>query len=84
MNLDDGRQNRILFLISKKDRLIRIETSKDVWDLLTNEKCSHIIKEIIAPKLKDEQYFEGIRLGLVAMINELENTGAQPAAVADR
>ena len=84
MSLDNGKQQRILLLIAQKDRKLRIHTSRDVWDLLTDDACFQIINKIITPKFKKEEYFKGIQQGLVAMINELHNTGAQPAAVADR
>lgn len=69
---ENEKRDRILLLIAVKDRKLRIETSRDVWDLLTDDECRHIIKNVIAPEFKKERFYAGINSGLIALINELK------------
>ena len=69
---ENEKKDRILLLISVKDRKMRIETSKDVWGALTDTECAHIIKDVIAPEFKKNRYSDGINAGLLAIINELK------------
>ena len=73
-SLENEKIDRILLLISLKDRKLRIETSKSVWDLLTDDECRYIIKNVIAPNFKVEQYYKGINAGLSAIIDELKKS----------
>ena len=71
-SFENEKKDRIILLISLKDRELRIETSESVWDILTDKECESIIKNDIAPNFKNKQYFKGIKAGLTAIIDELK------------
>ena len=55
-NVDDG----VLLIIAKDDHAIRIEVGKGLEGSLTDVTASRIIREIIVPKFRAGQFFEGI------------------------
>ena len=66
------RNDRILVVVALKDRKLRIETSREVWELLTDEECATIIQEQFIPQFREGNYYQGIHDGIVAMISQLE------------
>lgn len=52
--------NGVLILISKNDRKLRIEVGNGLEHVLTDAKCSRVIRNILVPKFKTEDYFEGV------------------------
>ena len=71
-SFEHEKKDRIILLISLKDRELRIETSESVWDLLTDKECESIIQNVIVSNFKNKQYFKGIKVGLTAIIDELK------------
>lgn len=67
------KNDRVLLSIAIKDRKLRIETSPAVWSLLTDDICKRIIDTDIVPKFKEQEYFEGIRDGVKAIVARLES-----------
>ncbi|MCP4401462.1 MAG: SUMF1/EgtB/PvdO family nonheme iron enzyme [bacterium] len=65
--------DRILLVVAVNDRKVRIETSKNVWKFLTDNECTAIIKEHLVPHFRQENYFQGIYDGILAMITRLED-----------
>lgn len=63
--------DRVLLAIALHDRKMRIETSKDVWPLLSDSFCKTVIDKTIAPHFRQTNYFEGIHAGLSALTNKL-------------
>lgn len=63
-----GQDNGVLLLVSLKDRQLRIEVGYGLEGVLTDLKSSQIIRDIITPEFKNNNYFLGIQNGLVAMI----------------
>jgi uncharacterized membrane protein YgcG len=53
--------------------MMRIETSLDVWKILDDESCSEIINKKFTPSFKENNYYQGIELGLKTIIDKLEN-----------
>ncbi|MFH2044002.1 MAG: TPM domain-containing protein [Pseudomonadota bacterium] len=70
-----GKSDNILLLIAVKNRKIRIETSKSISDILIDDYCHKIIEDLIVPKFKQNQYYQGIKTGLLEMISKLEAEG---------
>ncbi len=66
-----SKSDRILFLLAYKDRKLRIETSREVWPMLTDRECDRIIAQDILPNFKKNDFFAGIKLGLLEIVHEL-------------
>lgn len=61
---DDG----VVVLIAKNDRKIRIEVGYGLEGILTDADCKRIISEIITPKFKNGNFYEGVKYGVDAII----------------
>ncbi len=62
------KNNGVLLLIVKNDRKIRIEVGYGLEGALTDAASSSIIRNEIAPKFKQGNYYDGINAGIDAMI----------------
>ena len=62
------KNNGVLLLIVKNDRKIRIEVGYGLEGALTDAASSSIIRNDIAPKFKQGNYYDGINAGIDAMI----------------
>lgn len=60
--------NGILFLIVKKDRLVRIEIGYGLEGALPDATANYIIRNEIIPHLKSNDYYAGIYSGINAII----------------
>ena len=58
------KNNGILIVISKEDRTIRIEVGYGLEEFLTDAKSSYIIRNIITPEFKINNYYSGISKGI--------------------
>ena len=56
-----------LLVIARDDREMRIETGRGLEGLLTDSICGRIIRDVIAPHFKRNDYSAGIRDGVLAM-----------------
>lgn len=54
------KDSGVLLLVSVNDRKIRIEVGYGLEPLLTATKCGLIIRNVIAPKFREERYGDGI------------------------
>jgi uncharacterized membrane protein YgcG len=72
------KSNQILIVIALRDRQIRIETSRDVSVLLPEQFLSSVIYDVILPPFRRAAYFDGIRDGIVSLIDRLEQQGQSP------
>lgn len=70
------KDNGVLLTVSYKDREVRIDTGYGLEGLLTDAKCSRIIREYIIPQFKEENYSQGI-LNAVLKITEIATDGAK-------
>lgn len=64
-----NKNNGVLMLIVKDDRKIRIEVGYGLEGVLTDAKCSQIIRKDITPEFKSGKYYEGILNGVNAIIS---------------
>ncbi|WP_452225255.1 TPM domain-containing protein [Lacinutrix chionoecetis] len=59
-----AKDNGLLILISKFDRQVAIATGVGTEKSVTDIVASAIIEKTIVPNFKDQQYFEGVSVGL--------------------
>lgn len=62
-------ENGILLLIVKEDRKLRIEVGYGLEGALTDALSSSIIRNVIIPFFRKNNYFEGIKAGVSAIIS---------------
>lgn len=65
--------NGVLLLIAKNDRKLRIEVGYGLEGVLPDALCSSIIRNVIVPRLKTEQYYLAISDGINAIISAIGN-----------
>jgi uncharacterized protein len=64
-----GKDNGILFLVSREDRKIRIEVGRGLEGKLTDLTAGRIIDLVVKPKFKAEDYDGGFTAGVSALID---------------
>lgn len=64
----EGKDNGVLLLVSVGDRKLRIEVGYGLEGVLTDTKCGIIIRRFITPYFKEENYSEGIKSGVDAIL----------------
>ncbi|MHC8950251.1 TPM domain-containing protein [Sphingobacterium hungaricum] len=67
-----GKNNGIVIAISKQFRLMRIENGYGIEKIMSDEATKKIIEKYFIPKFKDDNYFEGTRSGLDAIVSHVE------------
>lgn len=67
------KHNGVLLLISLKDRKIRIEVGYGLEGVLNDAKCGRIIRDIIAPYFRNNQFDNGISAAIEAIVSEILN-----------
>jgi uncharacterized protein len=76
------KDNGILLLIVKDDKLMRIEVGYGLEGVITDLVASHIIREQLVPQFKQNNYYQGIHDALSVLINRLndpkETTDIEP------
>ena len=74
-----GKDNGVLFLASINDRKMRIEVGYGAEPYLTDGEAGTIIRDVIAPKFRQQDYYGGINAGVGTMEKELSgsSTSAQ-------
>lgn len=63
--------NGILIALGKEIRAIRINNGSGIESRITDEETKKIIDELMIPAFRRNDYFEGLKLGLSALIEEL-------------
>lgn len=66
------KDNGILIALGKELRKIRIQNGFGIEKRLTDLETKRIIDEIMTPRFKEDQYFEGLKLGIEAISEELK------------
>lgn len=66
-----GKDNGILFLVSKGDRRTEIETGYGIEGILPDAKVGNIIRNQVTPQFKKGNFEAGIIAGTKALIQEL-------------
>jgi len=63
-----GRDNGVILLIVKQDRKIRMEVGYGLEGVLPDSLAGDIVREVIAPRFRQGQFYQGIRDGLGAIM----------------
>lgn len=66
-----GKNNGILIGISTGLRTIRIQNGYGIEAKLTDAETNKIIEDIILPKFKNGNFFEGTKSGLLALMQKV-------------
>ncbi len=64
--------NGVLFLVVKQDRQMRIEVGYGLEGALPDALASSIIRNVIKPHFRNEQYYQGVKAGLDAIISSVK------------
>lgn len=64
---EQGKNNAALLLVAREERKIRIEVGRGLEGNLTDSISGRIIRNVISPRFKRGEYYEGLRDGIVAM-----------------
>ncbi len=64
-----GKDNGVLLLVAVKDRRVRIETGYGVEGIIPDAIADKIIRDILVPAFKQEDYSGGIKAGAIAIIS---------------
>lgn len=73
-----GKDNGVLLLIAIQDRRLRIEVGYGLEGTLTDVLCSRIIRNDITPYFKSQNYEEGIKVGVDAILGVIAGTYVMP------
>jgi uncharacterized protein len=73
-----GINNGVLFLISKSDRRVEIETGYGIEKILPNAQVGNLINQLIIPHFKQGDFVGGTRAGIQALIKALESRDILP------
>jgi uncharacterized protein len=63
--------NGALFLVVKNDRKMRIEVGYGLEGVLPDALCSSIIRNVVAPHFKRDEYYAGVTDGLRAIVSAI-------------
>lgn len=64
--------NGIVIMLSKSKREIQIQNGEGIVDKLTDLETKTIIDSLIIPEFKNSNYYQGLHLGITAIIEEVE------------
>ena len=78
---DKEKDNGILLLVAKNDRKLRIEVGRGLEGELTDVESGRIIRNVIAPKFKVNNYYGGLEAGVGSIQAQVE--GRSDPALAD-
>jgi uncharacterized protein len=67
-----GKSNGIMIVFGIKMRQIRIQVGYGLEDKLKDEEVKMIIDKVIIPEFKNGNYFNGIKKGLLEIIEEIK------------
>jgi uncharacterized protein len=67
----DISRNGVLFLVSKRDRRVEIQTGYGIESLLPRSQVSSIIQDEILPLFKQENFAGGILAGTISLATQL-------------
>src|SRR5579862_8066972 len=77
-----GKDNGVLVLVVPEDRKMRIEVGYGLEGSLTDVAANRIIRNLMTPRFKENNYDQGVVDGVNAVIAQLEGV-PDPAASAD-
>lgn len=70
-----GKDNGVLFVVSSKDRRMRIEVGYGLEETLPDVVAARIIRDTITPRFKAGDYDKGVANGVEAIVAQLEGRG---------
>ncbi len=76
-----GKDNGVLLLIAPKDRRLRIEVGYGLEGPLTDVTASRIIRNVITPRFKANDYDGGVEQGVVAIIGAIKGEAVASESV---
>ena len=76
-----GKDNGVLFLISKQDRRMRIEVGYGLEGDLTDLESGRILSDVVAPYFRNGDFGGGIEHGVDAILASLQGQEVTPADV---
>ena len=76
----DGKNDGVLLIVAPNQREIRIEVGYGLEDILTDAISRDIIERSIKPSFQKENYDEGVRSGIVAILAVLAHPPPSPSA----
>ena len=76
-----GKDNGALFVIAVDDRKMRIETGYGIEPMLTDVEAKQIVTNVVPPYFRSNDYDEGVRAGVVAIIQGIGADYTPSAAV---
>ena len=82
-----GKDSGVILVIAAQDRKLRIEVGYGLEDRITDAQSSRIIRSIIAPHFKQQEYGKGVLLGvknLAGIALQDESLISEAAKEADR
>ncbi|MCX5750596.1 MAG: TPM domain-containing protein [Candidatus Saganbacteria bacterium] len=74
-----GKDNGVLFLVSKEDKRVEIEVGYGLEGMLTDGKVGEILDKYVTPYFKQENYGEGIYQGAQAISLVVAGQKLKPA-----
>lgn len=74
-------ENGVLFLVAPNERRMRIAAARGVQERLTDIMSGRIIRDVITPRFKADDYSGGIVAGVDAIIQQLDMDPAQAKAI---
>jgi uncharacterized protein len=66
-----GKNNGVLIVICNDYRMIRIDNGYGIEAKMTNEETKQIIETIILPEFRQQNFYEGTRKGILAIMKEI-------------
>jgi len=66
------KNNGIVILFGKKLRQISITVGLGLESRLSNQECQQIINNIMVPEFKKGDYYNGVKMGLEAVMKEIQ------------
>lgn len=63
-----GKDSGVILIIAAQDRKLRIEVGYGLEDRITDAQSSRIIRSVIAPQFKRQEYGKGVLLGIKSLV----------------
>jgi uncharacterized protein len=73
--------NGVIVIVAKNDRKVRIEVGYGLEGALNDATCQRLIREQIAPRFKDNDFYGGLQAAIAGMLPAIKSE--MPAAAAD-
>jgi uncharacterized protein len=71
-----GKDNGVLVVVAPQDRRMRIEVGYGLEGQLTDLEAGRIIRNVMTPRFKIDDFDDGIEQGVVAILAQLDDDGA--------